>query len=192
MSSTRSVAWATAPSTAHAYGACPCSVSHGEKWSLLTSKSKPACSAPTAQRTRSLGPLCSVIRVYPKLVTLPTYPLGPSRLVQPLSTVVDTLWTSVRAAPTQEAADRLAGTVAQLGPVREGGEVVVELAEHVRRAPGHAEVGAEGPDRPPQAAHVEDRVAGDEQPRVLVEQRDVTRGVAGRVHDAQPARDGQH
>ena len=30
ISPTRSVAWATAPSTDHAYGECPCSVSHGE------------------------------------------------------------------------------------------------------------------------------------------------------------------
>src|SRR5690349_8508576 len=112
MSSTRSVAWATAPSTAHAYGACPCSVSQGEKWSLLTSKSKPAFSAATAQRTRSLGPLCSVIRVYPKLVTPSTYPLGDDRLVQPLSTVVDALWMSVRGVARQESPDRLARPVA--------------------------------------------------------------------------------
>ncbi len=35
----------------------------GEKWSLQTSKSKPCSSAEIASRTRSLGPLCSVIRV---------------------------------------------------------------------------------------------------------------------------------
>ena len=29
-SPTRSVAWATAPSTLQAYGACPCALSHGE------------------------------------------------------------------------------------------------------------------------------------------------------------------
>ena len=62
-SSTRLVAWATAPSTVQAYGAWPCDISQGEKWSLLTSKSNPTCSAATAYRTRSFGPLCSVIKV---------------------------------------------------------------------------------------------------------------------------------
>jgi hypothetical protein len=40
--------WAIAPSTDQAYGAWPCSVSQGEKWSLITSKSKPASSAALA------------------------------------------------------------------------------------------------------------------------------------------------
>ena len=40
--------WLTAPSIDQAYGAWPCSVSQGLKWSLETSKSKPARSAAAA------------------------------------------------------------------------------------------------------------------------------------------------
>src|SRR4051794_7360080 len=187
MSSSRSVACATAPSTDQAYGACPCSVSHGEKWSLETARSKPTSSARTAQRTRSLGPLCSVIRVYPKFVTPKTYPF----LGNCLYRVCPQLWTGLwivalpsgRAVLPEEGADGFARPVTQLGAVRESGDVVVELAEQVRGLLGHAEVGAEGLDRPAQAHDVEDRVARDERARLLVEQRDVSGGVARCVHD---------
>src|SRR5437016_699643 len=66
ISSTRSVACVTAPSTLQAYGECPCVVSQGEKWSLIISKSKPARSASAECSTSVRGPDCSVISVYPK------------------------------------------------------------------------------------------------------------------------------
>ena len=48
MSSTFDVACATAPSVTQALGEWPWLVSHGVKWSLETSNSKPASSAATA------------------------------------------------------------------------------------------------------------------------------------------------
>src|SRR3954452_18145920 len=126
MSSRRSVACATAPSTDHAYGAWPCSVSHGEKWSLETARSKPTSSARTAQRTRSLGPLCSVIRVYPKFVTGGSYPFSSHYLYRVCPQLWMGLWIvtlpSGRAVLSEEGADGFAWPVAQLGAVREGGD----------------------------------------------------------------------
>ncbi len=62
----RSVRAAMALSTFHAYGEWPCSSSHGWKWSLISTKSNPACSAATACRISSLGPKPSAMSLYPK------------------------------------------------------------------------------------------------------------------------------
>src|SRR5215203_5514975 len=74
MSSIDQVACATAPSVGQALGLCPCSSSHGLKWSLMTASSKPASSAATASRTSERGSDCSHIRVYPNLVMPGSYP----------------------------------------------------------------------------------------------------------------------
>src|SRR5215204_5744789 len=57
----RSVAWAAAPNIDQAYPEWPCSSKQGRKWSLITEKSKPACSAWIRSLTRSLGERCSHI-----------------------------------------------------------------------------------------------------------------------------------
>src|SRR5262249_35255579 len=64
ISGMREVACAAAPSTLHAYGACPWVRSHGKEWSEVTEKSNPASSARTTWSTSSRGPACSVIIVY--------------------------------------------------------------------------------------------------------------------------------
>jgi hypothetical protein len=76
--------------------------------------------------------------------------------------------------------------------VGEAHPVVLQLAEDVGGALAQPEVVAEHPRRVAQPEHVEDRVAGDQGARALVQERDVPGGVAGRRDHAQPARDVQH
>jgi len=63
ISGIRSVAFAAAPRTDHAYGACPWAASQGWKWSEMTEKSKPARSAAATSRTSASGGDCSHIIV---------------------------------------------------------------------------------------------------------------------------------
>ena len=51
----RLVAWEIAPMTAQTKLDCPCSSSHGWKWSEIHSASNPACSAILACLTRLAG-----------------------------------------------------------------------------------------------------------------------------------------
>ena len=55
-SSMRSVRAAIAASIDQANPECCCSDTHGWKWSEISTKSKPACSASTHWRTISAGP----------------------------------------------------------------------------------------------------------------------------------------
>ena len=76
--------------------------------------------------------------------------------------------------------------------MRERGGGVVELAEHVRGLLGQGDVGAcHQPGPRHAAAHVPDRVAGDEDAGVGMAQRHVARCVARCVHHLDATRDGQ-
>ncbi len=56
---TRSVAWASAPSQTSALGACPPSWRHGWKWSETATMSSPTFSASIEKSSSSRGPNCS-------------------------------------------------------------------------------------------------------------------------------------
>lgn len=58
---TRSVFAAIWPNSTQVFAEWPCDGSHGWKWSLASTKSKPACSAATACRTISFGSWPSVL-----------------------------------------------------------------------------------------------------------------------------------
>jgi hypothetical protein len=73
-SRSRSVACAIAPITLHTKALWPCLSVHGWKWSEISAKPKPACSARTALRTRSSGPCSSLDRAYPSSGMCEGYP----------------------------------------------------------------------------------------------------------------------